>query len=707
MESFRNHFISKDVMEQKQAVEQVRHGLVESFDIEGLRTNVICGGVLATTGEPAHLTDGIFSDTDFFPSRHLLLTDDDMDNDNNNDNDKKKGGNEGGVVVDSYKTPPHREEKAALLSEKDNGSANTVMDALLSLRRSPTAEGTRLFLRALLQTPVCDASTLHARRETLLRMMKTAGETEREKQAAEANDGRYDTEKEKERDVVWIFGDVNEAESTVFDMAFFKPWLLNVLNKMPWALTALNVYKIGVFPLMGILGPVVTFLVPYAVLRWKIGLRISLRTYLWIMYRSFVAGDIGSVLGGRGGRGDKWTKYFSAGITLVFYFQSLFTSLEMSRALRVVCGCIDTRMRNVSAFFKRAAKVVDESWDDGVRDAFFPDVQRPSEDVVRTASSDEHGTSRPGACKYACTLGNSLSRYHVFKTYHKEREKYKNLARAYYAVDALRLVCDLVKRCDFRVVQWTFGSSVPHVRMQGLWHPCLSPDKAVDNDLVLDASRSAANLILTGPNAGGKSMLIKASVISILLAQSIGIAPCRTGALCTPFSFVSSQINVPDVKGKRSLFEEEMFRAKTNLDVLRATAVEKQRLAFIVIDEIFSSTNPVEGIAGACSVAANLARHPHACCIISTHYTYICRLQKTTGRFLNVQMPVRECKTDEGETRPQQKGDDEVEKVEYEYPYKLVPGICRQYIALELLRQNGFDKEVVDDAIRVKCTLAD
>jgi len=202
-------------------------------------------------------------------------------------------------------------------------------------------------------------------------------------------------------------------------------------------------------------------------------------------------------------------------------------------------------------------------------------------------------------------------------------------------------------------------------------------------------------------------MYIKAGVLAVLMGQSLGVLPCRRESTSTPFAFISSQINVPDVKGKRSLFEEEMYRAKTNLDVLRGIATRGAGLAFIVVDEIFSSTNPVEGIAGACSVAANLGKQERACCIISTHYTYICRLQKTTGRFFNVQMPVHSNESIEanGSNRSNKSNDEKEKKQYYRYPYKVVPGVCRQYIALELLRQNDFDDDVVDEALRVKQAL--
>jgi DNA mismatch repair ATPase MutS len=223
----------------------------------------------------------------------------------------------------------------------------------------------------------------------------------------------------------------------------------------------------------------------------------------------------------------------------------------------------------------------------------------------------------------------------------------------------------------------TEGSSKALLDVRGLRHPCLAGGDAVENDWCLGES----NALLTGPNAGGKSTLLKATLAAVLMAQTLTIAPCSGGCRLTPFSYLSSHINVPDSAGRESLFEAEMHRAKRNLDTLSALA--PGRRALIVMDEIFSSTNPVEGIAGAFAVARRLAAHPGALCIISTHYTYLCKLERETGGlFLNFRMPV-------GDTDK----------------FKLMRGVSRQYVALELLRRSGFDEGIVSDAIEVKRTL--
>lgn len=718
METFKAHLLDKDTLEQKQAVDnllaQQQAGQHAASDV----TQVVgSGGNIRTGGEPAHLSDGIYFDTEIY--KH----------DGRDENEE--GGKESGRKAEMV-------EVGAEVEQKTSTAAHTcVFDAITSCpfgTGSKVTVGTCAFIRTLLDRPVCDVLTLQARGDTIRRMT-------RREHIMNLERSKHIDMRRLEVDVAWAFDDADETSGALYEMAYFTPWFARFLNRVPVALSALNAYKIVAFPLIGALTPIICFVVPYMVLRWKIGLPLSFKAYLWIMYRSFIANNALDMPGG----GPSWARHLSCAVALLFYFQSIFTSLEVSRALRVVCKCVDSRMRNVATFFTEAAHVVKANWDEGIRGAFFPDVYRPSDAHLDQALADTHGQHGPGFWSMVKTFGSSLSRYRCF-----DKEHNRVMARAYYATDAVMQLARLVRSEGFQTVEWVHDNndvagatgsvtsggvageeencSRPYVELRDMWHPCLRPDAAVTNDVCLgvgpqqhqqqpqraSTSTPAPNMLLTGPNAGGKSMLIKASVVSVLLAQSLGIAPCRKRARLTPFRFVSSQINVPDVKGSRSLFEEEMHRAKQNLDFLRNNPSSK---AFIVIDEIFSSTNPVEGISGAYSVALNLAKHPQATCIISTHYTYLSRLHKQAS-FVNMQMPVKVLKGTTGSSRTpdddskeddvggggKENKDQQCSEVAltFRYPYKLVPGVCRQYIALELLRKNGFDQEVLDEAFSIK-----
>ena len=127
--------------------------------------------------------------------------------------------------------------------------------------------------------------------------------------------------------------------------------------------------------------------------------------------------------------------------------------------------------------------------------------------------------------------------------------------------------------------------------MENIFNPVLG-EKSITNNLVIGESEPL-NVCITYPNAGGKSTFIKSICINILLSQTLILASASKFEL-TPISFIDTYINIPDCKGKESLYEAEMNRALNYINKLNNLG--KNKFSFVIMDEIFSSTNPEEGI---------------------------------------------------------------------------------------------------------------
>jgi len=201
----------------------------------------------------------------------------------------------------------------------------------------------------------------------------------------------------------------------------------------------------------------------------------------------------------------------------------------------------------------------------------------------------------------------------------------------------------------------------------------------VSNNIILGNS-TAQNACITGPNAGGKSTFIKSLCLGILFSQTLTIAPAKLFKF-TPFSKIDTYLNIPDCKGKESLFEAEMTRSLNYINSIRE--LDKKEFSFVIMDEIFSSTNPEEGIAGAYAIAKNISSYSNNISIITSHYTYLSKLEQTS-RFKNYHIPIERDVNNN-----------------IVYKYKLLPGVSNQFIALELLESKGFDKDIVLEAKQV------
>jgi MutS domain V len=142
------------------------------------------------------------------------------------------------------------------------------------------------------------------------------------------------------------------------------------------------------------------------------------------------------------------------------------------------------------------------------------------------------------------------------------------------------------------------------------------------NVLVKDAVPSTLseqkNIILTGPNAGGKTTTIRALLQNILLGQTYGIAAAQEFAF-TAFDVIHSYLNISDdlLKGL-SLFKSEIKRAQDIVQEIKLLAPHKK--FFFALDELFTGTIEQDGQQCAYEFVQRLALSPNIQFIYATHF---------------------------------------------------------------------------------------
>ena len=579
------------------------------------------------------------------------------------------------------------------------GGAASLADAL---DRTETRGGRALFRRMLTATPSTDMAVLGARRAVLSRLLQSPKLGVNQKGGA-GEEGCRGTE----ADVLWFFRlREDEALSSLVSSAYFDVWPLTLLNRRsPTALAGRSLYNIAVSPLVGLLSPIAYFVVPYIVLvfsgKGDGAKRIGFVEYLRLMLRSFAGG-------GDGVPGEccfaPWVRRISALFSLLVYFHSVISNVQAATALRSVSGSVGARVVRATAFLRDSARRCEEvGWSASDASAFsLPYSSSPGTGSTRDpqSASDDAAVFFQWRAPLATAreTGRRLRDAAAF-----DLVGAASTLRLVYGADAVMSIARASRDMGLAVVDF-IASNAPTFAATGLRHPCIKG--AVGNDWTLGGSKKKRNALLTGPNAGGKSTLIKSALLSAMTAQTIGVAACAS-LLMTPFSAICSHLNVSDRAGSESLFQAEMARAHRVVRLLDATTlsststttsaspIDSSSFVLVALDEVFSSTNPSEGMAAAAAVAARIGACERAICIVSTHYPYLCKRLASPAQ-----------KKKEGAVSsyaaygmPVDIRDDRID-----CPYVLRRGACRQHLALELMRRSGlFDAALVDDAI---CNLA-
>lgn len=159
-----------------------------------------------------------------------------------------------------------------------------------------------------------------------------------------------------------------------------------------------------------------------------------------------------------------------------------------------------------------------------------------------------------------------------------------------------------------------------------MYHPSI--ENPIKNNINLKKS-----IIITGPNAAGKTTLIKSTIINILLTQQIGFGFFDNGNNSL-FDFIHCYLNIPDTCSRDSLFQAEARRCKNILDCIEENPNKKH---FCIFDELYSGTNPYEAISSAYSYLTHISNNNNVRFLLTTHYIRLCKLFNKT-KILNKSM---------------------------------------------------------------------
>jgi DNA mismatch repair protein MutS2 len=145
--------------------------------------------------------------------------------------------------------------------------------------------------------------------------------------------------------------------------------------------------------------------------------------------------------------------------------------------------------------------------------------------------------------------------------------------------------------------------------------------------LTLEMDSSHRQLIISGPNTGGKTVGLKTLGLLALMAQA-GIPVPSTSARLPVFDSVLADIgDYQSIEQNLSTFSAHV----TNIDFISRSATAH---SLVLLDELGSATDPEEGAALAVAIADHF-RRSGALSIISTHHTSLKVYAANTAGVLN------------------------------------------------------------------------
>jgi DNA mismatch repair protein MutS2 len=189
----------------------------------------------------------------------------------------------------------------------------------------------------------------------------------------------------------------------------------------------------------------------------------------------------------------------------------------------------------------------------------------------------------------------------------------------------------------------------------------------------LELAPDECTVLVSGPNTGGKSVLIKAVGLLCLLVQSGVIPPLGPNSTLPVFRAVFADI------GDRQSIAESLSTFSAHVAALRDILDQADAGSLVLLDEIGSGTDPAEGGALAAAVLKTLTRR-HAVTLATTHLGALKRLAAETVGIVNASLQF-----DAATLTP---------------TYRLVKGVPGRSYGLAIAQRLGIAGEVLEIAER-------
>jgi hypothetical protein len=486
---------------------------------------------------------------------------------------------------------------------------------------------------------------------------------------------------------IWssIQGDKNFKDKFGYiDIAMLEP-----LNSSSLFLQILSLQNLA-SPVISLLTPLIILIIPFFILRFQ-KLPIDISTYISSLKKIAQYHPIGKIFENFGSV--PWDKKVYIFISSAFYFLQIYQNImscyrfyknmflihnHIHKFANYISGSVEN-IRTINSIIEKE-KLTSYRY-------FHAENEKHAETLSELY--DEIRNVMP----FKLTLANVSNIGTIMKLYYRFHcdENVKNAISYTFGFNSyaehLSGLTRLIK--NKKIAACTFlsppSSSSNKTYFKSSYYAPLMNDRPVKNNIVLNKKAT-----ITGPNAAGKTTMIKSTLLNIIFSQQFGYGFYKKAKLM-PYEFVHSYLNIPDTSGRDSLFQAESRRCR---EIITCLVAHKTKRHFCIFDELYSGTNPYEAVASAYGFVKYLNTFENVDLLLTTHYFKLCKLLEAE-HVENMHMKIK--RTTNGGQQGGQGQEDKKESNFIKYTYKLGKGISSVKGGIKVLEDLDYPVEIIND----------
>ena len=484
---------------------------------------------------------------------------------------------------------------------------------------------------------------------------------------------RYTKLSPNNKNIVDIWNEL-KIESGFREKYYYIDWeMIEFLNKSEIFLQFISIYNLF-SPIFSLMIPIIILIIPFFILKMK-GLPLTVSEYVDVLKTVAQTNAIGKLFTVNFSEISAQEKIYIF-VSAAFYLFSIYQNV-------MVCVRFNNNMKTIHSHFREINLYLDNTLNsmNNYLD-FSKDLKSHNnfnnslkEKITLLESINNKIKSISEYSLYNITKFKEIGRIlkyfyelHTDSTY-EEAMLYSLGFNGY--IDCIEGLQNNIK--ERKISYATFISEKKKSIFEKSYYACLKDNKPVKNTI-----KFKKNMIITGPNASGKTTILKSTLINIILTQQFGCG-FYSSAKLSPFKHIHCYLNIPDTSGRDSLFQAEARRCKEILDII---SDNKNDSHFCSFDELYSGTNPEEAEISAIAFMLYLQKYKNVSSLLTTHFVKVCKkLEKEKG--------IQNCKM------LTEKIDNKIK-----YTYKLESGISEVKGGIHVLKEMNYPNEIIENTIK-------